>query len=56
MEKAPMPTQPSAENIVDDDNFTEMVDIEKGNPQKETPMPIDNGSLDSDVSIGEVYC
>ena len=51
-----MPTQPSAENIVDDDNFTEMVDIEKGNPQKETPMPIDNGSLDSDVSIGEVYC
>ena len=51
-----MPTQPSAENIVDDDNFTEMVDIEKGNPQKETTMPIDNGSIDSDVSIGEVYC
>jgi len=56
MEKAPMTTQPSAENIVDDDNFTEMVDIEKGNPQKETTMPIDNGSIDSDVSIGEVYC
>ncbi len=56
MEKAPMSTQPSAENIVDDDNFTEMVDIEKGNPQKETTMPIDNGSIDSDVSIGEVYC
>lgn len=51
-----MTTQPSAENIVDDDNFTEMVDIEKGNPQKETTMPIDNGSIDSDVSIGEVYC
>ena len=56
MEKAPMPTQPSAENIVDDDNFTEMVDIEKGNPQNETIMPTDNGSLDSDVSIAEVYC
>lgn len=56
MEKTPMSSQPSAENIVDDDNFTEMVDIEKGNIQDKQVDTSMNGSLSSNVSIGEVYC
>ena len=53
-----MEKEASRENILDDDKYSEIADLEKGKLRNDTSIKEcekENGSLGTDVSIGEVY-